>query len=159
MSSTALWSNLVCSFFATLILTTILDAGRAFGFTRMDIPFLIGTSITAHRDRAKSLGFLLHLLNGWILAGAYLALLRAARLEHWWFGLIIGFFHGAFILLVVTELLPAIHPRMASEEEGPDPTKQLEPPGGFALNYGRATPIVTMLAHLLYGGALGLFLR
>jgi hypothetical protein len=35
---------------------------------------------------------------------------------------------------VVSPALPAMHPRMASEQDGPTPTKQLEPPGFMALN-------------------------
>ncbi|HEV2073099.1 MAG TPA: hypothetical protein VGR29_05595, partial [Thermomicrobiales bacterium] len=41
----------------------------------------------------------------------------------------------------------------------PTPTRQLEPPGFFALHYGRRTPISVILAHLLYGGILGAFYR
>jgi hypothetical protein len=48
---------------------------------------------------------------------------------------------------------------MASEQDGPTPTKQLEPPGFMALNYGRRTPITVILAHLVYGGILGAFYR
>jgi hypothetical protein len=33
----------------------------------------------------------------------------------------------------------------------------LEPPGLFALNYGGATPLVALGAHIVYGAVLGLF--
>jgi uncharacterized oligopeptide transporter (OPT) family protein len=33
----------------------------------------------------------------------------------------------------------------------------LEPPGLMALNYGRKTPILTVLAHVVYGAILGAF--
>jgi hypothetical protein len=134
MTNMNLWGDVVWSFFATLVLTTIMDAGRGFGFTRMDIPFILGTIFTSHRDRAKWLGFIFHLLNGWVLAIFYLALIDFTGLKYWWFGMAVGFIHGAFMLLVVSELLPPIHPRMASEEHGPDPTRLLEPPGALALN-------------------------
>ena len=52
-----------------------------------------------------------------------------------------------------------MHPRMASEQHGPTPTRQLEPPGFLALNYGRRTPISLLLAHLVYGAILGAFYR
>jgi hypothetical protein len=45
------------------------------------------------------------------------------------------------------------------EQEGPTPTKQLEPPGFMALNYGRRTPIAVILARLVYGTILGIFCR
>jgi hypothetical protein len=34
----------------------------------------------------------------------------------------------------------------------------LEPPGLLALNYGAGTPVVTLVAHLVYGAVLGLLL-
>jgi len=34
-------------------------------------------------------------------------------------------------------MLPGLHLRMASEQRGPEPTRQLEPPGFLALNYAR----------------------
>jgi hypothetical protein len=48
---------------------------------------------------------------------------------------------------------------MASEQDGPTPTRQLEPPGFMALNYGRRTPISVILSHLVYGCILGAFYR
>jgi hypothetical protein len=48
---------------------------------------------------------------------------------------------------------------MASEEQGPTPTRQLEPPGFLALNYGYRTPLSVIIAHLVYGGILGAFYR
>jgi hypothetical protein len=35
----------------------------------------------------------------------------------------------------------------------------LEPPGLLGLNYGIQTPVVAVLAHLVYGAALGLLLK
>ncbi len=62
-----------------------------------------------------------------------------------------------FILAVAMPLLPALHPRMASEQQGPTPTMQLEPPGFLALHYGRRTPLTVLLAHIAYGALLGAF--
>jgi hypothetical protein len=63
------------------------------------------------------------------------------------------------VLTAALPTLPGLHPRMASEQRGPTPTRQLEPPGFLALNYGRRTPLSVVLAHLLYGGILGAFYR
>ena len=60
---------------------------------------------------------------------------------------------------VLVPLLPGVHPRMASERAGRSTEPGLEPPGLFALNYGRETPFITLAAHLLYGVALGLLLH
>jgi len=61
--------------------------------------------------------------------------------------------------VAVMPTLPAMHPRMASVHHGPEPTRQLEPPGFMALNYGRQTPAVTLVAHIFYGAILGAFYR
>jgi hypothetical protein len=47
---------------------------------------------------------------------------------------------------------------MANERAGPTSTAVLEPPGPFALNYGTATPLVAIGAHIVYGAVLGIFL-
>ena len=56
--------TLLWGFAASIVLTTVLNASRALGLTRMDIPFLLGTMFTESRNRAKGIGFLLHLLMG-----------------------------------------------------------------------------------------------
>src|SRR5947199_1822032 len=89
----------------------------------------------------------------------YAAALQSWRRATWWLGASVGVVHGLFVLLVVMPFLPGLHPRMASEQRGPEPTRALEPPGFLALNYGRRTPISVMLAHVVYGGILGAFYR
>ena len=44
------------------------------------------------------------------------------------------------------------------ERAGPDSQALLEPPGLFAVSFGASTPVVTVLGHLAYGSALGMFL-
>jgi len=144
-------------FAATLILTTIMTASKYFGITRMDLPFLLGTIFTSDRSKAPWIGFMIHLLMGWVFAFIYGAAFESSQLQNWWFGVAIGFVHGAFVLTVGLQIVNSIHPRMARPFQGPTPTRQLEPPGFLALNYGRGTPIVTFFAHLVYGGVLGLF--
>lgn len=144
-------------FGATLILTVILAASRPMGLTRMDLPFMLGTLITSDRDKAPWYGFLIHLVIGWVFAFIYTYAFSSAGLHTWWFGMAVGFVHGAFVLSVGLQVVAAFHPRMAQPYQGPTPTRQLEPPGFFALNYGRGTPAVTMLAHLVYGAVLGIF--
>jgi hypothetical protein len=150
----ALWG-----FAATVVLSVTLMASMALGLTRMDMSFMMGTIFTADRDRAKWLGFVMHFIVGWVFAVVYIALIHDAGLFHWWFGMLIGFIHALFLLLVVMSVLPSLHPRMATETRGPDPTRQLEPPGFLGLHYGRGTPLTTIVAHLFYGGILGLFYR
>lgn len=144
-------------FAATVVLSILLAVSRPLGLTRMDLPFMLGTMFTSNRNKAPWLGFLIHLFMGWIFAFIYGAAFESSGLETWWFGLAIGFVHGAFVLSVGLEILSFYHPRMANPFHGPTPTKQLEPPGFLALNYGRGTPLITMLGHLIYGLLLGIF--
>ena len=44
---------------------------------------------------------------------------------------------------------------MADELHGPTPTRWLQPPGFLALNYGRGTPLVALVAHVAYGAIIG----
>jgi RsiW-degrading membrane proteinase PrsW (M82 family) len=150
-------SALLWGFAATLVLTTLLSGSRALGLTRMDVPFLVGTMFTGNRDRAKWIGFAVHLLNGWIFAFIYFAAFHSTGWKTPWFGALIGLVHILFVLTAGMLILPSFHPRMASEQHGPNPARQLEPPGFFALNYGRQTPISSIVAHLLFGAILGFF--
>jgi hypothetical protein len=148
---------LLWGFAATLILTTIMAASKPLGITRMDLPFILGTLFTPNRNKAPVYGFVTHLFIGWLFAFIYAFAFESAKIYTWWFGIVIGFVHGAFVLSAGLQIISAFHPRMAQPYQGPTPTKQLEPPGFFALNYGTGTPFVTMLAHLVYGGVLGIF--
>lgn len=150
----ALWG-----FVGTVVLTGLMAASQQLGLTRMNIPFMLGTMFTPDRDRARMIGFLLHLLNGWIFAGVYSAAFQSWRRATWWLGGGIGLVHGLFVLVAALPVMPTLHPRMASEYSGPTPTRQLEPPGFLALHYGRRTPFSVLLAHVLYGMVLGSFYR
>ncbi len=151
---TILWG-----FVGTVILTGLMSGSQGLGLTRMSIPYMLGTMVTPDRDRAKVAGFGMHLINGWLFAGLYAAAFQSWRRAGWWLGGAIGLVHSLFVLVAALPLLPALHPRMASEQRGPTPTRQLEPPGFLALNYGQRTPVSVILAHLVYGGILGAFYR
>jgi hypothetical protein len=103
--------------------------------------------------------FGMHLVNGWLFALVYTAAFESWRRSTWWLGGLIGLVHALFVLTAAMPLLPSMHPRMASEQHGPTPTRQLEPPGFLALNYGRRTPVSVVVAHVLYGTILGAFYR
>jgi uncharacterized membrane protein YagU involved in acid resistance len=151
--------KLLWSFVATLFLTGFMAGSQSLGMTRINIPYMLGTMLTADRDRARLLGFVAHFLNGWGFGLVYMRAFDSWGRAGWWRGAAIGVVHALFVLMGVIPLLPGLHPRMAGEEHGPTPTKQLEPPGFMALNYGRRTPVSVVLAHILYGAILGAFYR
>lgn len=150
-------SILLWGFAATVVLTTLTLAGQSLGLTRIDIPFIIGTMVTPDRDRAKIIGYAMHLFNGWVFAIVYALFFENLHIATWWFGASIGVVQGIVVVVALLPLLPGIHPRMVSDFRGPEPTRLLEPPGFLARNYGRATPLVTILGHAIYGAILGAF--
>jgi hypothetical protein len=154
-----LWCAVAGGFAGTLVLTTALTAASALRLTRMDIPFLLGTTVTDNRSRARVIGYLLHFVAGVLFALVYLALFQALGRGGWALGMAFGLVHALFAgTALVNILLPAIHPRMGTPFSAADSAPLLEPPGFMLLNYGRGTPIVTVLAHLAYGAIVGVFI-
>lgn len=152
-------SWLLWGFVATLTLTTLMVAGQGMRLTRMNIPYLLGTMVTPDRDRALLLGVGIHVLNGWLFSLLYVAIFQAWSLATWWLGMLLGLLHAAFVLIVLMPLLPSVHPRMASEHQGPTVVRQLEPPGFLGLHYGVRTPISVVIAHAVFGAILGAWYR
>ena len=144
---------------STLILTTVLSAAQGLGLTRMSLLFMLGTLFTSDRDLAKLIGFAVHLVNGWWIALVYVAVFQSLGVANWWIGAGMGLVHACFVLVTVLPLLPGLHPRMATEQRGPTPTRELEPPGFLALHYGRGTPMAVVVSHIIYGAVLGVGYR
>jgi hypothetical protein len=155
----SLWSWLLWGFVGTVVLTTILSVSQGLRLTRMNLPYMLGTMLTPSRDRAKVLGFAVHLVNGWVFSLLYVAAFQAWGRATVLIGAAVGLVHVGFVLTAGMQILPGLHPRMASEEQGPSVTRQLEPPGFLALNYGARTPLSMVAAHLLFGAILGAFYR
>ena len=144
---------------ATTLLTAVLIAVQLAGRTRLDLPLVLGTVVVADPDRARVVGFVVHLAFGQVFAAFYAAGFDALDRAGWWLGALFGLAHAAVALTVLVPLLPGVHSRMASERAGPNSVAVLEPPGLLALNYGLATPAVTVAAHLVYGAVLGIALQ
>ena len=152
------WESwMLWGFIATLVMTTFEAGSQELGLTRVDFPYLVGMMFTADRDRAKVYGFLAHVMNGLVLSLIYVFVFESVQRATWWIGGLIGIVHALFVLLVVLWMMPGLHPRMASEQQGPTATRQLEPPGIFGLNYGIRTPISVIVSHILFGMILGGF--
>jgi hypothetical protein len=143
---------------ATAALTAVLLGAQMSGLTRLDVPLMLGTLVVRDPDRARVAGLLIHIVNGQGFALGYAAAFAAAGKATWWAGGLLGLLHGAVALLVIVPLLPGVHPHMASERAGLASGAALEPPGVLGLNYGRETPIVTIVAHVAFGIALGILL-
>lgn len=153
------WGAVAGGFAGTLVLTTALRAAGELGLTRMDLPFLLGTALTADRTRAKALGYAMHFVAGQLFAFAYFGVFSAIGHSGWGLGALFGLAHGLFAgSALVNVLLPVIHPRMGTGMTAAADRPLLEPPGFMMLNYGRRTPLATIAAHIAYGTIVGGFI-
>jgi hypothetical protein len=150
-------SWLIWGFAATIVLTTVSSAAQGVGLTRMNLPYMLGTMFTPDRDKAKLYGFGMHMAMGWAFSLIYVFLFQALGAAGWWRGAVIGLVHAFFVLVAMMALLPGVHPRMASEQHGPEAQNMLEPPGFLALHYGVQTPLSILLSHAIFGAILGAF--
>lgn len=154
----SVWAALLGGFTGTLVLTTALAAASQLRLTRMDIPFLLGTACTSDRTRARVLGYALHFLAGLVFALFYYAAFATLGRAGWALGMLFGLVHALFAgTTLVNVLLPAVHPRMGTPATAADSSPLLEAPGFMLLNYGHATPVATIVAHLAYGAIVGWF--
>ena len=153
-----IWGALAGGAVGTVVLTSGLRIAQAAGYTRMDIPLLLGTIFTDNRSRASLIGYVIHFVNGLLFALVYYAIFRAVGHAGWVFGAILGVVHAAFAGgILVTVLLPVVHPRMGTLWSDSEETPILEPPGFLLLNYGRRTAIGTLIGHVAYGAIVGGF--
>jgi hypothetical protein len=143
----------------TLVLTTVLRTASEFGLTRVDLPFLLGTALTDDRSRAKALGYLAHFAFGLLFASGYYLIFLMIDRSGWLLGAFLGLVHGLFAgTALVNILLPLVHPRMGTPWSDARSTPLLETPGFLMLNYGPGTPVVSTIAHVLYGAIVGGFI-
>jgi hypothetical protein len=153
-----IWGAVVGGLVGTLVLTTVLRAASELGFTRMDIPFLLGTAFTADRAHAKAIGYGLHFGFGIAFALAYYAVFLVTDASGFLLGALFGLVHALFAgTALVNILLPVVHPRMGTGFTAAGSAPLLEPPGFLLLNYGRRTPLATIVAHVAYGAIVGGF--
>jgi len=154
------YSSLGGGFLGTLLLTTMLRAASELGLTRMDLAFLLGTTVTDNRQKAKAIGYAFHFALGIAFSALYGVLFIMIGWSTWWLGAAIGALHAVFVSTVmVNVLLPLVHPRIATPETAANEVALIEPPGFLMLNYGRSTFAVTLLAHMAYGAMIGWAMR
>jgi hypothetical protein len=153
-----IWGAIVGGLLGTIVLTTALRAASELRLTRIDIPLLLGTAVTEERVRAKVLGYALHFMFGVLFALAYYAVFVVIGRSGILLGALLGLVHALFAgTALVNILLPAVHPRMGTGFDAAGEAPLLEPPGFMLLNYGRQTPLVTVVSHLVYGAIVGGF--
>ena len=154
-AAAAILQILVWGIVASLAMNAVMFSSQNLGWSRLNMPLLLGTLFTDDRAAANTLGFFLYVIGGWLIAFFYYLLFALIGATGWWRGALVGLGHGVLVLTAILPLLAYMHPRVASEYEGPTAKKRLEPPGFLALHYGRNTPLVTLVAHIVYGAVLG----
>src|SRR5262245_33250946 len=151
------WGALAGGLVGAVVLVSGLRVAQVAGWTRFDLPLLLGTVFTENRSRATSIGYALHLLNGLLFALVYFAIFAAVGQAGWLFGLVLGAVHAAFVGGLVNVMLPAVHPRMGNPWTDAEETPLLEQPGFLLVNYGPRTAATTFVLHLAYGAIVGAF--
>jgi hypothetical protein len=152
------WGALAGGAVGAVVLASGLRIAQEAGWTRMDIPLLLGTVFSENRSRATAIGYGVHLLNGLLFALLYFAIFEAVGEASWWLGLALGAVHAAFVGGgLANVVLPSVHPRMGTPWSDAEETPLLEQPGFMLVNYGRATAAVTFVLHLAYGAIVGAF--
>ena len=152
------WGAVAGGLIGTTVLTTSLRVAQEVGWTRMDIPFLLGTAFTGNRSRAVVIGYAFHFMNGLIFALMYAFVFWAVGRAGILLGAALGFVHALFAGgALVNLLLPSVHPRMGTPWSDAEETPLVEPPGFLLHNYGRHTVVVTVVAHVVYGAIVGAF--
>lgn len=139
---------------ATVTMTGIMQAAQGLGFSRMSLPFLLGTWITGRRPVALVIGVVIAFAIGALFAHGYFVAFEIVGGGGWWFGSLLGFAHGLAVLLLFLPVMPYLHPRVATEYDAPTPRRRLAPPGFLGLNYGIGTPAAILIAQTAYGAVL-----
>jgi hypothetical protein len=153
------WGAVAGGLVGTLVLTTGLRTASELRLTRIDLPFLLGTVFTRNRARAKAVGYLLHFVAGQAFAFVYYGIFVAIDESGVLLGALFGLLHALFAgTALVNILLPVVHPHMGSTYTAADSTPLLEPPGFMMRNYGRSTPIASVVVHIVYGAIVGGFI-
>ena len=154
----SVWGALAGGVVGTVVMTSGLRIAQELGWTRMDVPLLLGTAFSGDRSRASVIGYAVNFAAGLLFALGYYGIFRAVDRAGWGFGAGLGVVHGAFFGgAFLTVLLPAVHPRMGTPWSDAEETPLLEPPGFLLTNYGRRTAIWTLATHVAYGAIVGGF--
>jgi hypothetical protein len=140
---------------ATAAMSGVQFGAQRLGYSRLSLVFLIGTMFTGERKAANVAGMVFYLLGGWLFAFVYYFIFVTMGRSGWVLGALVGLAHALVLLVALLPLLPYMHPRMASEYDGPSYRRRLQPPGFLALNYGYRTPLATLVAQAIYGAILG----
>jgi hypothetical protein len=141
-----------------VVISVGFELAQALGLTRTDFPLILGAIFSGDRDRARAIGYAIHLANGIVFSLVYAGIFAAVGHAGWQFGLVLGAVQAGFVGgPFANTILPAVHPRMGKDWTDASQTPLLEPPGFMLINYGASTMAVILLLHLVFGAIVGAF--
>lgn len=152
---------LIAGFVATLVMTLLMNAGKAAGMTDMPpMPLVMGSMASGERKNAMGIGAVMHfIVMGTVVFGlAYAALFAAFDDDGWWVGLAIGVVLGVMVM----PMMPKMHPRMDDDATGGGPSGgetvidgagglRVAAPGVLGSRWGKMTPFGLVMGHAVYG--------
>src|SRR3954467_10014270 len=95
---------LIWGFAATAALSGVMFGAQRLGYSRLSLPFLIGTLFTGDRSAANAAGLVFYLLGGWLFAFVYYFIFASVGRTGWLLGAVLGGVHGAVLLVMLLPL-------------------------------------------------------
>lgn len=145
-----------------VVMSVMMAMARGAGLTTMDMALIEGAFFTDDERKAKVIGGFMHVvvMSGVVFGSIYAVLFAAFDVgdsNAWWYGLIFGVVHG-LIAGVGMAMMPMIHPKITREPvpAGATDGLRLPPPGPFAVNMRKPTPVGLVMGHILFGLVVGL---
>lgn len=123
--------------------------GKSMDMTRMDLLDLLGSMfVRPHSSASRATGFALHHMNGALLGVAWAYGVQFVNVPaNWLSGLGWGIILWVLALILLTSV-GGVHPAIRQHTE--------EDPGAAGTNFGKLTPLGSLMGHMVYGIALGL---
>lgn len=142
-------SAIVWGLIATVPFTLFGMLGQKMGMTEMDILDLLGSMVAdPGTGRGKAVGATMHHMNGAILGvswayGVGLVGVSATWATGLWWGVLL-----TVLALIMMSGIGPVHPAVRAGT--------MRDPGPAATNFGKMTPLGSLMGHLVYGLVLGL---
>jgi hypothetical protein len=157
------WPAVIAGIAGGSLMSVMMAMARAAGTTTMNISLIQGAYFTDDRKSANAIGLFMHIvvMSGLVFGSIYAALYAGFEIQGedaWWWGLIFGAVH-AVVAGIGMAMMPMMHPKIhrqpvPSAATGHD--LEIQAPGLFGANTGKATPVGLIMTHLAYGVVVGL---
>lgn len=132
----------VAGLLGTAVMTVFLLLPRWMNMAHVDVVRAVGSLITGRIEGAYMPGLAVHAGSGILFAYVYQAVLHFSNVPFTFMsGLFLGGVHGAIVMLLVCITVMEHHPMAKYHRRGP------------------MTAVMQLVAHLVYGGTVGLVMQ